>query len=151
MPVLANNKKALFNFEVLEKFEAGVSLQGWEVKSIKAGKLSLKEGYVVIKNNEAWLMSAYIGLWKQSDVQDSKYETRARKLLLSKREIRKLADGTNIKGNSIVPLKAYTKSKSLIKVEIALVKGKKQHDKRQKLKEKDMTRQINRDLKYMGY
>ena len=151
MPVLAKNKKALFNFEVIEKFEAGVALSGWEVKSIKANNVSVKEAYVRIKNREVWLVSAFIGLWKQSDISDTKHETRSRKLLLNKKEISKLERAISIQGYSIVPLKIYTKGGSLIKVEIALVKGKKLHDKRQKLKEKDLKRQINRDLKNIGY
>lgn len=151
MPVLATNKKALFNYELIEKFEAGIVLEGWEVKSIKAGRLSLKESYITIKEGELVLRSAYVALWKESPIQDSKFEYRDRKLLLNKREINKLSETAQIKGLSIVPLKIYTKNKSLIKLEIALVRGKKLHDKRQKLKEKDMERQISRDLKQMGY
>jgi SsrA-binding protein len=139
MKILANNKKAVFNYEVLKKFQAGLVLKGWEVKSIKTGRVSLKESYVKIMQGvpiiEKMHISEWPGMHKENDPDQ---------------EINNLISGTKIKGQTIVPLQLYL-DKNMIKLEIALARGKKKYDKRARLKEKDQIRQIDRDLKHLGY
>jgi len=148
MATLATNKKALFNYELVDKFEAGLILDGWEVKSIRAGNISLKESYVIIKNNRAYLQGAHVGKW-QGAVIPIGGETRDRELLLHKDELAKLFSAMKIKGQAIVPLNIHM-AKHRIKAEIALARGKKLYDKRSVLKEKDQKSDIARDLKRMG-
>lgn len=148
MKLLAQNKKALFNYELLETFEAGLILQGWEVKSIKTGRMSLKESYVVIKDNRAYLIGANVPKWPGAFVPKDD-ETREKELLLNKKEIAKLLSGVKIKGQTVTPIDAHL-FHGRVKLKIALVKGKKLYDKRAKLKEKDQKREIERDLKTMG-
>lgn len=144
MKNLYNNKKAYYNFFVSDTIEAGVVLKGNEVKSAVAGKINLADSYVVIKNGEAILKNCYIQPWQQSS---SMVETRPdRKLLLHKEEIRKLERKVKEKGYGLVPTKAYY-NKGLVKIEIALAKGKKLYDKRDVLKEKAVKRDIERELK----
>lgn len=149
MKILETNKKALFNFELVEAYEAGLILDGWEVKSIKAGHVSLKESYVVIKNGKAHLVGAHVTKWQGAQIPIGG-ETRDRELLLKKSEIAKLMGGVKIKGFTITPLNLHL-NRGKIKVEIALARGKKLFDKRAKLKEEDQKREINRDLKKMGF
>lgn len=150
MKVLANNKKALFNYEVLKKYQAGLSLQGWEVKSIKSGHASLKESYVKIINGEAVIEGMHVAVWPGAgEIKESMLD-RNRKLLLHQQEISQLVAGVKIKGQTIVPLSLFL-DKNKVKLEIALARGTKKYDKREKLKEKDQIRQIDRDLKHMGY
>ncbi len=148
MKILATNKKALFNYELVEKFEAGVILNGWEVKSIRAGNISLKESYVIIKDRKAYLQGAHVGKWQGAEIPIGD-ETRERELLLHEKELIKLLAAMKIKGQTITPLNIHL-AKSRIKVEIALARGKKLFDKRSVLKEKDQKREISRDLKHMG-
>jgi len=145
MKVLARNKKALFNYEPLKHYEAGIVLQGWEVKSIKAGNVSLKESYITLKDGEPWLVGAHVSKWPGMK-EATGVETRHRKLLLNKGELKKLLEGKSIKGNTIVIINFHLSNKR-IKAQIAIARGKKQYDKRQKLREKDMKRQIERDLR----
>ena len=148
MKMLATNKKALFNYELVENFEAGVILRGWEVKSIKGGNISLKESYVVVKDGHAWLIGAHVGKW-QGAVIPIGGETRERELLMHEKELIKLQAGMKIKGQTITPLNVHL-FHGRVKVEIALARGKKMFDKRSKLKELDQKREISRDLKSMG-
>ena len=144
MKNLYNNKKAYYNFFVSDTIEAGVVLKGNEVKSAVAGKINLADSYVVIKNGEAILKNCYIQPWQQNS---SMVETRPdRKLLLHKEEIRKLERKVKEKGYGLVPTKAYY-NKGLVKIEIALAKGKKLYDKSDVLKEKAVKRDIERELK----
>ena len=144
MKILFNNKKAYYNFFVSDTIEAGVVLKGNEVKSVLAGKINLADSYVVIKNGEAILKNCYIPPWQNSS---NSVETRPdRKLLLHKDEIRKLERKVQEKGYGLVPTKAYY-NKGLVKIEIALAKGKKLYDKRDVLKEKAVKRDIERELK----
>lgn len=150
MKILANNKKALFNYEVLKKYQAGIVLEGWEVKSIKKGHASLKESYVKIIEDEAYIEGMHVAFWQGAGELKEGMTDKPRKLLLHKQEITQLSSGVKVKGQTIVPLNLFL-DKNKIKLEIALARGKKLYDKRQQLKEKDQIRQINRDLKHFGY
>lgn len=150
MKILANNKKAVFNYEVLKKFEAGIVLEGWEVKSIKTGRVSLKESYVKIMQGVPIIEKMHISEWPGMQKENDPNLDRDRILLLHQKEINNLITGTKIKGQTIVPLQLFL-DKNKIKLEIALARGKKKFDKRAKLKEKDQIRQIDRDLKHLGY
>jgi len=144
---LADNRKALYDYEVLEKFQAGLVLTGQEVKSVKNGHLSLKGAYVTFHNGDAYLTNAHITKYKQAgDIPD--YDpTHSRRLLLRKKEIRYLQGKLEEKGLTIVPLSVYTK-KRFVKMEIALAKGKKQHDKRETLKKRDAQREMRQIQKF---
>lgn len=142
--IVARNRKAKFEYELFDKFEAGIELRGTEIKSIRAGKLSLSEAYVRTNGRQAWLVGAHIAPYDQASVFNHEPE-RERRLLLHKREISELWDGVRIKGMTIVPTMLYLRD-GLAKVEIALAKGKRQYDKRQAIKKRDMSRDINRAL-----
>ena len=144
MKILFNNKKAYYNFFVSDTIEAGVVLKGNEVKSVLAGKINLADSYAVIKNGEAILKNCYIPPGQNPS--NSVETRRDRKLLLHKDEIRKLERKVQEKGYGLVPTKAYY-NKGLVKIEIALAKGKKLYDKRDVLKEKAVKRDIERELK----
>ncbi len=147
MPVLATNKKAKFDYEILETFEAGIVLSGQEVKSIRQGQASLKGAYVTInKNREVFLINANIPPYKMAGHLPDYNPTRSRKLLLNKKEIDHLAGKLEQTGLTLIPLSLYTKGKN-IKLEIGLAKGKKKFDKRQTIKERDEKRKIQRILK----
>ena len=137
------NKKARFNFEILEQAEAGISLTGSEVKSLRAGKASLEEAFAIIRDGEAFLRDCNISPYPQAGYAQHK-PTRERKLLLHKREIRKLFNKVTQKGLTLVPLKMYFNDRGLVKVLIGLVRGKKLHDKRQDLKKRDDQRAMAR-------
>ena len=140
MKVIANNKKAYFDFFISDNTEAGIELKGSEVKSIRAGGISINESYVRVVGNEIFLINAFIKPFEKSSsfVPDSR---RTRKLLLRKSEIAKLSQKVSEKGLTIVPLKVYLKG-NLVKVEIGIGKGKKLFDKRETLKEKTAQREI---------
>ncbi|WP_319369981.1 SsrA-binding protein SmpB [uncultured Ilyobacter sp.] len=143
--ILAKNKKAFHEFFIDERYEAGIELVGSEVKSIKAGKVSIKESFVRIINNEIFIMGMSVTPWTFGSVYNPE-EKRVRKLLLHKREIKKLHEKVTQKGCTIVPLSVYTK-KGVVKVEIALARGKKNYDKRESLAKRDQQRQMDRELK----
>lgn len=137
------NKKAFFDYQHLETYTAGVVLTGPEVKSVKSGLVNLEGSYVIIKNNEAWLLGAKIAPYSKAPAAQKGYvPDRKRKLLLTKRELVHLAGSLSTKGLTIVPLSMYS-SKRLVKVSIALAKGKRQFDKRKAIKEKDYKRRLN--------
>ncbi|MBY0315870.1 MAG: SsrA-binding protein SmpB [Bdellovibrionales bacterium] len=145
MKIISENRKAWHDYEVLEKMEAGVVLTGSEVKSIRAGAINLKDSYVAFRGDEVFLQNAHISVYQQASYNNHEPE-RARKLLLNRSEINKLAGRIFEKGLSCVPLKMYFKD-SRIKVEIAVVRGKKAHDKRSALKTKDMARETREAMK----
>lgn len=145
MKILAQNKKAFHDYELIERIEAGIALKGTEVKSCKAGKVNLRDAYVRIKDNEALLLNMNISHYEQGNIMNHE-PTRTRKLLLHRKEINKLIGKTQEKGFTIVPLKIYL-VRNLVKIEIALAKGKQSHDKRNSIKEKDLKREISRDFK----
>lgn len=143
--ILANNKKAFFDYFIEDRFEAGIELVGSEVKSIKAGKTSIKESFIRIINNEIFIMGMTVVPWSFGSVYNPD-ERRVRKLLLHKGEIKKLHEKATQKGYTIVPLNIHL-SKGFVKVEIALARGKKNYDKRDSLAKKDQQRSIEREVK----
>ena len=143
---ILDNKKALFSYEPIEKYEAGIELLGFEVKSLRAGKGSLAGCYVSIKGGEAWLLGATISPYQMGNTPADYVPTRPRRLLLSKKELEQLTRGSERDGLTIVPLSMYNKGRK-IKVELALSRGKKKHDKRETLKRRDSNREIERTLK----
>jgi len=141
--VVAKNRKAHFEYFLLEQFEAGIALVGTEIKSIRAGQISLAEAYVEVTEREAWLINAHIAPYEAA----SRYNhdpKRPRRLLLHKREIREMFDSVRQKGTTIVPLQAYLKD-GLAKVEIAVAKGKKLYDKREVMAKRDSEREMKRE------
>ena len=144
--VVATNRKASFEYFLLEKFEAGLSLQGSEIKSIRAGQISIKESYVDVQDGkEAWLVEAHIAPYAQAN-QFNHEPLRKRKLLLHKKEIKELWDNVRIKGMTIVPLRVYLKD-GRAKIEIALAKGKKAYDKRASIAKRDAARSAEREMR----
>jgi SsrA-binding protein len=143
---LIDNKKAYFNYEILEKLEAGIVLQGFEVKSVRGGHGSLEGSYVAIDGNEAYLAGANIPPYQMNNTPAGYDARRRRKLLLAKRELAHLSGATGEKGFTIVPLAMYNKGRN-IKLEIGLARGKKTHDKRQTIKKREAEREISRTLK----
>lgn len=140
------NRKARHDYEVVEKFEAGISLTGSEVKAIREGKVNLKDSFVDLRNMEALLINAHIGLYSNASYNNHE-PLRTRKLLLNKRELHKLDKRVKNRGLTIIPLRMYFNQKGRVKVEIALAKGKREYDKKQKLKERDIKREVERELK----
>ncbi len=145
--VVADNRQARYKYEILDTYEAGVELQGTEVKSIREGKANLRDGYVLIRNEEAWLLNVHISPFQTASVYFNHDPRRTRKLLLHRREIDKLVGKVEQQGLTIVPLKMYLK-RGWVKVSIGLAKGKKLYDKRETLKKKAQQRDIDRALKY---
>ena len=149
MKVLSENKKAYFNYEILEKFEAGLVLNGQEVKSIKSGRINLAGSYVVFKNDEAYLLNASIPPYQPKNAPPDYDPTRLRKLLLNKSEIKYLIGKSRETGLTLMPLKVYSK-KGKIKLEFALAKGRKKKSKKELLKKRAIDREIERELKLRG-
>jgi SsrA-binding protein len=137
--VIATNRKALFNYEVLERAEAGVELRGTEVKSIREGGLNFRDSFVEFRGGQMFLVGARIGPYSHGNLQNHP-EGRERRLLLHKREILKLGGRATEKGLTLVPLRAYF-NKGRVKLEIGLARGKRAHDKRETLKRKDLERE----------
>lgn len=140
------NRKARHEYSIIQTFEAGISLVGTEVKALRQNNANLTESYGVIKNGEVWLMSAHIGAYEHGNIENHEPK-RDRKLLLKKNEIRKLSRSVLEKGNTLIPLRMYFKN-SLVKVELAIAKGKKFYDKRQDIAKKDAKRDLERKIKY---
>ena len=143
MNVLCNNKKAGFKYAFIKKLEAGLVLSGWEVKSLKSGNGQLSESYISINKDEVFLANAHIKTLSTKNQMSLQESTAKRKLLLNRKEINMLQGQVSQKGLAIVPLKIYSKN-GIIKIEIALSKGKKLHDKREDQKKKDWQRQKDR-------
>lgn len=139
------NRKARFDYEIEETYEAGMSLTGTEIKSIRDGKANIKDSYVIIKSNEAYLLNTHISNYENGNIYNHD-EKRTRKLLLNKKEIYKLRDKVEISGYTIIPLKIYFKGKHA-KVLIGIAKGKKNYDKRQTIKERDLDREMKKMAK----
>lgn len=144
--VVATNRKARFEYFLLDTFEAGIQLKGSEIKSIRAGQVSLAEAYVNIDGQEAWLINAHIAPYEEAN-RNNHDPRRERKLLLHKKEIYKLFDQVRQKGITVVPTRVYLKD-GRAKVEIATAKGKKQRDKRQEIQARDIEREMARQHKY---
>lgn len=139
--LIASNKKARHDYTIGQTFTAGLVLEGWEVKSIRAGRANLKESYVILKNGEAFLIGTHISPLPQTSTHIDADPVRTRKLLLHERELAKLVRGKEREGHTVVALNLHW-SRHLIKCSIALGKGKKQHDKRESAKRKDIDRNV---------
>lgn len=143
--LVANNKKARFDFFIEDTYEAGIALHGTEVKSVRMGKCSIKESFVRIEDGEVWVYNMHISPYEKGNI-FNKDPIRVKKLLLHKHEINKLMGQIKQKGYAIVPLKVYLKG-SLVKVEIGLARGKKIYDKRQDIAKKDQRREAEKNFK----
>lgn len=146
MPTYADNRKAAFDYEVLEKFEAGLVLTGMEVKSIRTGHISLKGAFITFHGNEPMLTNAHIAKYKYAGKSLDYEPEKGRKILLKKREINQIRGKMQEKGLTIVPLSVYTKGRH-IKIEIAVCRGKKKYDKRASIKEREMKVELRRKIK----
>jgi len=140
------NRKARYEYEILETFEAGLVLKGTEIKSIREGKANIKDSYGIIKNNEAYILNMHISPYEQGNIFNHE-ETRTRKLLLHKKEILKIRDKVTLEGVTLIPLKLYFKN-GKAKIELGLAKGKKTFDKRESIKKRDMELEIKKRMKY---
>jgi SsrA-binding protein len=145
-PVIAQNRKAWHDYFIEEKFEAGLVLQGWEVKSLRAGRAQLKEGYVVIEHNEAFLVGTHFSPLTSTSTHIQANPMRSRKLLLHREELNNLIGATERKGYTLIPLRLYWKH-GHAKLEIGLAKGKQAHDKRADIKKRESNREMQRVLK----
>ena len=143
---IAENRKARHNFFIEEDFEAGIALEGWEVKSLRAGRANLTESYAILKNGEAWLLGAHISPLASASTHVHADPVRSRKLLLHRRELDRLVGAVERKGYTLVPLSLYWQ-RGRTKLKLGLAKGKKQHDKRAAEKDRDWQRQKARILK----
>jgi SsrA-binding protein len=145
--IISNNRRASYEYELGERYEAGIVLTGGEIKSIRAGHVDLRDAYVFIRNGEAWLLQAHIGAYAlATGFSAAADEKRERKLLLHRKEITEIARGTEQKGFTTVATKLYLK-KGRAKVEIALARGKRQYDKRQTVAKRDAQRDIERAIR----
>ncbi len=149
MKVFAENKKAYFNYEILEKFEAGVSLIGQEVKSIKTRGVNLAGSYVVVREEEVFWVGSKIPAYQPKNAPTDYNPERSRKLLLKKSEIKHLIGKTQQKGLTLIPLRVYAKN-GKIKLEFGLARGKKMADKRELIRKREIEREIERELKSRG-
>lgn len=139
--VVGENRKARFHYEILERYEAGLVLRGTEVKALRQGKISLEEAYARVDGDELWLIGANIPEYSHGNVQNHE-PTRRRKCLLHKKELQKLKDSAVVKGLTLVPLRVYFGSRGFAKVSIGVGRGRKLHDKRQHIKDKDARREL---------
>ena len=149
MKSVAINRKAYHDYFIIEEYEAGIQLFGSEVKSVRGGHINLKDSHIKIKNNEAFLFNTHIAVYEKTSGFSLYEPTRTRKLLLHKKEIDKLRGKIETKGMSIIPIEAYFNSRNVLKIKIALAKGKHTYDKKQVLKEKDIKREMAKEIK--GY
>lgn len=147
MRIIAQNKKAHHDYEILERYEAGIVLQGSEIKSIREGRVNLKDSYAKVKDGELWLYDMHISPYDKASFFNHD-PLRPRKLLLHKSEIIRLIGKVNERGLTLIPLKIYINDRGKAKIELALAKGKKLHDKRKAIAEKDLRRELERAMKY---
>ena len=139
------NRKARYDYEIFDRFEAGIVLTGTEIKSIRNGSANLKDSYAIVKNHEVYILNMFVAEYKEGNIFNHE-ETRTRKLLLHKNEIRKINDKIKIKGLTIVPLKVYF-VRGKAKVEIAVARGKHTYDKKETIKQRDIDREMKKSLK----
>lgn len=144
--MLIKNKRALHEYEVVQKFEAGISLRGTEIKSIRAGSINFKDSYARVKDGECWLMNFHISPWEKAAFFNHD-ATRPRRLLLNRHEIRRMRSRVEEQGMTLVPLDIYINEKGRCKLTIAIAKGKKTYDKRDALQQKDLQREKERALR----
>ena len=141
MPTLATNPRAKFDYDILKIFEAGLMLTGQEVKSVRAGNVSLKGAYATLKGEEVWLLNAHISPYKKAGALSGYDPTRTRKLLLRTREIKELIGAIHAQGLTLIPLSLYTRGRRL-KVELGLARGRKKYEKREVIKKRAIDREI---------
>jgi len=146
MKIVASNKKAYFNYEIVESLEAGIALLGSEVKSVREGRVSLKESYAEIRNGEVFLLHANISQYEPAN-RFNHEPMRERKLLLHRREIKRLIGKIREKGFTLIPTKVVLNEKGKVKVELSLAKGKRTYEKKQTIKERDLDREMRAELK----
>ena len=139
------NRKARYDYEIEDTYEAGIVLTGTEIKSIREGKVNIKDSYAIIRNNEIYLLNTHISTYKEGNIFNHE-EDRTRKLLLHKKEILKLNDKIRIEGYTLIPLKMYF-VKNKVKVLLGICKGKKLYDKRETIKKRDMERELRQKMK----
>ncbi len=142
------NRKANYDYQILETIEAGLVLKGTEIKSIRDGRANLKDSYAIVKNNEAFILNMHISQYKEGNVFNHE-ETRTRKLLLNKKEIFKLRDSIALNGYTLIPLKLYFKNNKA-KILIGIAKGKKNYDKRESIKQRDIDREVKKQYKNLN-
>jgi SsrA-binding protein len=147
MKVITVNKKARYNYEILDKYEAGIVLLGSEIKAIREGRVNLKDAYVDIRHGEAFLLNSHIGLYSNASYNNHEPE-RERKLLLHKQELMKLERRVKARGVTIVPMRMFFNVKGYVKVEIGTAKGKREYEKKQKIKDREIKREVERELKH---
>jgi SsrA-binding protein len=146
MKIVASNKKAYFNYEIVESLEAGIALLGSEVKSIRAGRVSLKDSYAEIKNGEVFLVHMHISPYEQANIFNHD-PLRDKKLLLHRQQIKRLIGKIREKSYTLVPTKVMLNDKGMVKVEISLAKGKRTYEKKRAIKERDIEREVRAELK----
>lgn len=147
MKILSTNRRARFDYEILEKYEAGLVLKGFETKSAKNGRISLAGSYVIIKDNEAYLLNSSISAYQPQNTPENYEPNRSRKLLLHKNEINGLIGKTKQKGLTLIPIMVYTNTHGIVKLQFALARGKKKFDKREKIKDREDKRRIDRAMR----
>jgi len=147
--VIIENKRALFNYQILEKFEAGISLIGQEVKSIKAGRITIKGSYVIIRDEEVYLVGCNVPAYQAKNAPPDYNPKRSRKLLLKKSEIKYLLGKAKQKGLTLIPLKVYTR-RGIIKIEFGIARGLKKIDKKELIKKREVERELKRELRSRG-
>ena len=150
MKVITTNKSASFEYFIEEKYEAGIVLEGNEIKSVREGNVNMNDSFCFVRGNTVSVKNMHIALFDKSDAFSTKDTRRDRKLLLHKGEIAKISGKINRQGNTLVPLKMYFKG-SLIKMEIALCKGKHTYDKKQAIADRDNKRSVDREIKNAGF
>ena len=150
MKIITNNKSASFEYFIEERYEAGIKLEGNEVKSLRLGNVNMNDSFCFLRDGEVCVKNMHIALYDKSDSFSTKNTRRDRKLLLHKAELAKIAGKINRQGYTLVPLKLYFKG-SLVKVEIALCKGKHTYDKKQSIADRDVQRSVERDIKNAGF
>jgi len=146
MKIIASNKKAYFNYEIIESLEAGIALFGSEVKSLREGRVSLRDSYAEIKNGEVFLLHMNISPYEQANIFNHE-PLRERKLLLHRQEIKRLIGKIREKGYTLIPTKVILNEKGKVKVEVSLAKGKRTYEKKRAIKERDLEREVRAELK----
>ena len=139
------NRKARYDYEIFDRFEAGIVLTGTEIKSIRKGSANLKDSYAIVKNHEVYILNMFVAEYKEGNIFNHE-ETRTRKLLLHKKEILKIEDKINIKGYTLIPIKLYF-DKGKAKIELGIAKGKHTYDKKETIKQRDIERETQKMLK----
>ena len=150
MKIIATNKSASFEYFIEEKYEAGIVLQGNEIKSLRLGNVNMNDSFCLLRGGEAHVKNMHIAFYEKSDAFSHKDTRRDRKLLLHKNELAKIAGKINRQGYTLVPLKLYFKD-ALVKIEVALCKGKHTYDKKQSIAQRDVKRSVERDIKNAGF